>query len=132
MKKRQKIKEKELKKLQGAKTFKDNVPKNEEPEVKVPIENEGENQNAQNSNDQNPNSLVVTAPDPTKSGGAIPPPPPPPPPPPVIRTDPENQKPPAVVIMNTQKDTIKNPYAQDTRNQNIEPALNPEMNNNKH
>ena len=56
------------------------VPKIEEPEVKVPIENEGDNQNVV-SNSEN---IAVIAADPAKSGGAIPPPPPPPPPPPVL------------------------------------------------
>ena len=74
--------EKEEKRLAESKTFANNIPKNEEPEVKVPIENEIENK--EQNKDQN--NIVVNAPDPSKSGGAIPPPPPPPPPPPKVPT----------------------------------------------
>ena len=79
-------KEKEEKRLAEEKTFVNNIPKNEEPEVKVPIENEVENKEINKEENKDQNNIVVNAPDPSKSGGAIPPPPPPPPPPPKVPT----------------------------------------------
>ena len=65
--------------------------------------------------------MVVSAPDPSKSGGAIPPPPPPPPPPPEIPTKGKIQNS-SVMPMNQ---PIVNPYALDAQKKNE----NPEMNN---
>ena len=106
-KKMKKKKEKEKKKLEASKTFANNVPKNEEPEVKVPIENEGDNQNVPKES----NFLEVSAPDPSKSGGAIPPPPPPPPPPPQIPT---KVKIPNTSVMSMNQPMV-NPYALDAQ-----------------
>ena len=73
-KKKEEKKQKLKQKLLASKTFSNNVPKNEEPEVKVPIENEGQNQNNENvPNDPNA-AVVVYSADPAKSGGAVPPP----------------------------------------------------------
>ena len=111
IKKLKKKREKERQKLAATKTFAPNGPKINEPEVKVPIENEGD-----------PNTLGVTSADPSKSGGAVPPPPPPPPAPPERET----------IHKSKNKDLINNPYAQDALNRqanvNQNSALNPEMN----
>ena len=125
-KKKQKNKEK-LKRNQESKKLK-NPPKNEELEVKVPIENEGENQNDKNLNQNPPNSLVVSAPDPSKSGGTIPPPPPSPPQPPDIQT--QANLPKTITVINPENKNIVNPYAQDAVNK-VDPALNPEIINNQ-
>ena len=121
--------EKERKRLEASKTFVNNIPKIEEPEVKVPIENEGDNNNQNNQIEVNcANGIVVQAPDPSKSGGAIPPPPPPPPPPPMMPTIPKSQ----TVVINKKRNInipLVNPYARDALNMQQNPALNPEMNN---
>ena len=119
-------KEKEKKKLEEAKTLANKTSKNEEVEVKVPIENESEEvPNAP----KDPNALVVLGADPAKSGGAIPPPPPPPPPPPVIPTIPKGKQNNNKMPSNPQiPNDIINP--QNVANNPENPVVNTEINNN--
>ena len=114
--------EMERKKLEASKTFANNIPKNEESDVKLPIENELDNLNMP-KDQKDPNAIGVISADPAKLGGAVPPPQPPPayPQPPADKIE-------DTVIKPNINISIKNPYAKDDHKVQVDIGLNPEEN----
>ena len=114
-------KEKQKQKKEKSKKAEEIKEPPEEPEVKVPIENEGESIKEEKKSSSNEIKVVA------KSGGSVPPPPPPPPPPPVLKAPVNPPKKPPAPKPSIQNQPPSQVLPQDPSSEN---PTNPENQNN--
>ena len=114
-------KEKQKQKKEKSKKVEEIKEPPEEPEVKVPIENEGESIKEEKKSSSNEIKVVA------KSGGSVPPPPPPPPPPPVLKAPVNPPKKPPAPKPSNQNQQPSQVLPQDPSSEN---PTNPENQNN--
>ena len=114
-------KEKQKQKKEKSKKVEEIKEPPEEPEVKVPIENEGESIKEEKKSSSNEIKVVA------KSGGSVPPPPPPPPPPPVLKAPVNPPKKPPAPKPSIQNQPPSQVLPQDPSSEN---PTNPENQNN--